>query len=122
MTPVEIKSGRTRDGPVVQQSAKNRKVDLNLTIIIDNKMDKDEDGDTRSIWLSDPISHIELTQKDRSALIMCDRLNDDHINLVAVQESVWVSVTSYLTKLKEPLPVPCKSFIHEEITGSLPLR
>ena len=75
VTPDERKSSRTMDGPVVQQSAKIRKIDLNPTIIIADKMDEDEDGDTRSIWLSDPISHIELSQKDRSAPIMGDCLN-----------------------------------------------
>ena len=78
VTPGERNSGGTME---VQQSAKKRKIDLNPTIIIDDKTDEDEDGDTRSIWLSDPISHMELTQKDRSALIMGDCLNDNHINL-----------------------------------------
>ena len=73
-------------------------------------MNEDEDDATRRIWLSDPISHIELTQKERSALVMGDCLNDNHINLAQellkrqFKNLLGLQSTLRLTKLKEPLP------------------
>ena len=110
VTPDERKSGGTSEEPMVQQPTKKRKIDFNPTIVIDDKMNEDEDDATRRIWLSDPISHIELTQKERSALVMGDCLNDNHINLARellkrqFKNLLGLQSTLRLTKLKEPLP------------------
>ena len=44
-------------------------------------MSEDKDGAATSIWQSDPISHIKLTQKDQSTLTMGGCLDDIHNNL-----------------------------------------
>ena len=111
--PQRKSDGGNTDLPM-QKPVKKRKIDLNpsITIIEDSINSEDEDGATTSVWLSDPFSHIELTQKDRSAIVMGNWLNDNHINLA--QEILkrqfktlsGLQSTLRLTKLKEPLPGP----------------
>lgn len=109
LTPAGMKSGGRNEEPVVQQPTKKRKIDLDPIIIVDDRMSEDDDGDATSIWLSDPISHIELSQKDRSALTMGNCLNDNHINLAQellrrqFKNLSGLQSTLRLTKLKEPL-------------------
>ena len=110
LTHTATKSGGTNEEPVIQQPAKKRKINLDPVIIADDRMSEDEDGAATSIWLSDPISHIELTQKDWSTLTMDDYLNDNHINLAQeVLRRQFKNLSGFqstlrLTKLKEPLP------------------
>ena len=51
---------------------------MDLFIIDDEKMNEDEDGGARNIQLS---NQSVLSQKDKSALIIDNCLNDNHINL-----------------------------------------
>lgn len=106
LSPAGTKSG----GENVQQPTKKRKINLDPTIIDDGKTSEDEDGGESNIWLSDPFSHIELSQEDRSALTMGGWLNDNHINLDQellkrqFKNLSGFQSTLLLTKLKEPLP------------------
>ena len=106
-------AGTTNDEePAVQPPAKRSKSDMDPVVIRDDKISEDGVGDKgpRNIWLSDPVSHIELSHKDRSALTIGDCLNDNHINFAQVllkrqfKSLSGLQSTLWLTKLKEPLP------------------
>jgi hypothetical protein len=110
LTPAGTKSGANEE-PVIEQPSKRRKRDLGPVIIDDDMMSENEDGGPRNVWLSDPVSHIELSQKDKCALTMGDWLNDNHINLAQellrrqYKNLSGLKSTLWLSKLKEPLPI-----------------
>ena len=117
LTPAGTNSGANEE-PVIEQPSKRRKIDLDPVIIDDEKMSEDEDGGARKIWMSDPVSHIELSQKDKSALTMGDCLNDNHINLAQellrrqFRNLSGLKSTLWLTKLKEPLSIDAVQVLH----------
>ena len=107
LSPAGIKSGKEN----VQPPTKKRKIDLDPTVIDDyGKTSKDEDQGESNIWLSDPFSHIVLSQRDRNTLTTGGWLNDNHINLAQellkrqFKNLSGFQSTLLLSKLKEPLP------------------
>ena len=124
LSPAGIKSGEEN----VQPPTKKRKIDLDPTVI-DDYCEEEDQGES-NIWLSDPFSHIVLSQRDRNTLTTGGWLNNNHINLaqeLLKRQFKGFLSTLLLSKLKEPLPatgtqVLCKFFIREGITGLLHLR